>query len=223
MGGFDNGHFHDGHFHGGHSHCGGHEVRDDYWNHNTAYHSWLLDIASQRCGDVLDVGCGDGLLAQRLAPLSRTVTAIDPDPAAIGRAQRRVGLLPGIQVTEAALDTFSPGSRRFDLITFVASLHHLDLRTALTSARTMLNPGGTIAVVGLSANKTVRDWVWSAACLPAVRIGSWRHSEVSDIGVTVADPRENLDEIRRVAGDVLPGAVIRRALYYRYLLRWTQG
>ncbi|MGK2853688.1 MAG: hypothetical protein ACSLE3_06195 [Microbacteriaceae bacterium] len=111
----------------------------------------------QRRGNVLDVGCGDGLLAQR-----------------------------------------------FDLITFVASLHHLDTRAGLTRTRTLLNPGGTIAVVGLSANKAPRDWAWSAACLPAVRIGSWRHSEVRDVGVAV-------------------GAVIRRARYYRYLLRWTQG
>lgn len=193
-----------------------------YWNHNTAYHRWLLSIAEGRRGDVLDVGCGDGLLAQRLAPASRSVTAIEPDPVAIGRARRRVDGLPGVSVAESAFETFDPGSQTFDLITFVASLHHLDLEAALRRARSLLNPGGTIAVVGLSANKTVVDWIWSGICLPAVRIGSWWHSEVRDIGVAVADPREDLDEIRRVAGDVLPGAVIRRALYYRYLLRWTR-
>jgi SAM-dependent methyltransferase len=194
---------------------------NEYWNHNTAYHQWLLDIAAQQAGDVLDVGCGDGLLAQRLAPVSRTVTAIDPDGSAVQRAEERLGPLRGAQVRQSAFESFDPGSRRFDLITFVASLHHLDTRQALARARTMLAPHGMVAVVGLSANKTVRDWIWSAACLPAVRIGSWRHSEVRDIGVAVADPRENLDEIRRVAGDVLPGAAIRRALYYRYLLAWT--
>jgi 2-polyprenyl-3-methyl-5-hydroxy-6-metoxy-1,4-benzoquinol methylase len=46
----------------------------EYWNHNAAYHRWLLAIAAEHCGDVLDVGCGDGLLAQRLAPVSRSVT-----------------------------------------------------------------------------------------------------------------------------------------------------
>lgn len=196
---------------------------DQYWNHNTAYHPWLLGIAAQRAGDVLDVGCGDGLLAQRLAPVSRTVTAIDPDPSSVQRAGERLRALPGVQVREAAFDAFDPGSQRFDLITFVASLHHMDTRAALVRARGMLKPGGTIAVVGLSTNKTVRDWIWSAICLPAVRAGSWWHSEVPDIGVAVADPRESLDEIRRVAGDVLPGAVIRRALYYRYLLTCAPG
>lgn len=58
----------------------------EYWNHNTAYHPWLLDIATKQEGDVLDVGCGDGLLAQRLAPVSRTVTAIDPDASSVLRA-----------------------------------------------------------------------------------------------------------------------------------------
>lgn len=198
-------------------------ANDEYWNHNTAYHPWLRDIAAQRPGDVLDVGCGDGLLAQRLAPVSRTITAIDPDPSAVRRAGERLGPLPAVEIRESGFDAFDPGPKRFDLITFVASLHHMDSRVALIRARGMLNPGGTIAVVGLSANKTAGDWIWSALCLPAVRVGSWRHSEVPDIGVAVADPRESLDEIRRVAGDVLPGAVIRRALYYRYLLRWTLG
>jgi hypothetical protein len=86
----------------------------------------------------------------------------------------------------------------------------------------MLTPTGEIAVVGCSANKTVRDWVWSAMCVPAARFGSWLHSETRNIGVAVAEPKEGLDDIRRVVGDVLPGASVRRALYYRYLLRWCR-
>ena len=41
----------------------------DYWNHNTTYHPWLQRIAAERpCQNILDVGCGDGLLLQRLTP-----------------------------------------------------------------------------------------------------------------------------------------------------------
>lgn len=196
---------------------------DTYWNHNAAYHPWLVKIAAQRRGDVLDVGCGDGLLAQRLAPVSRSVTAIDPEPAALQRAWRRLADHPHTTVTQAGFADFDPGPRRFDLITMVASLHHMDLRGALTKARGLLTPSGEIAVVGLSANKTVRDWLWSALCLPAARAGSWWHRETRDIGVTVAEPAESLDEIRRAADAILPGATIRRALYYRYLLRWRNG
>ena len=192
----------------------------DYWNHNTAYHSWLIDIAAQHRGDVLEVGCGDGLPAQRLAAVSRSVTAIDPDPAAIQRATDRLAAHAHVAVSREAFDAYQP-ARRFDLITFVASLHHMDLRPALVKARDLLTPSGEIAVVGCSANKTVRDWVWGAMSVPVARLGSWWHSETRDVGVVVTDPREGLDDIRRTADDVLPGATLRRAFYYRYLMRWA--
>lgn len=195
----------------------------DYWNHNAAYHPWLVGIAAEQRGDVLDVGCGEGLLAQRLAPVSRSVTAIDPDAAAVNRAQGRLGARENVTVAHASFAAYDAGDRRFDLVTFVASLHHMDLRESLTKARDLLTPTGEIAVVGLSANKTVRDWLWALLCLPAVRVASLRHSETRDIGVAVSDPREGLDEIRRTAADVLPGVSVRRALYYRYLLRFSNG
>ncbi|MCG7595981.1 class I SAM-dependent methyltransferase [Mycobacterium sp. PSTR-4-N] len=191
-----------------------------YWNHNTAYHRRVLSLADGR--DVLDVGCGDGLLVSRLAPVARSVVGVDPDPGAIRRARARLVDVAGVSVVESTFDEFATTGARFDLITFVASLHHLDLRPTLAAAKQMLRPGGDLAVVGLSANTTVADWMWSALCLPAVRLGSWWHRETRDIGVAVADPRENLAEIRRSASEVLPGVKIRRALYYRYLMRWTK-
>lgn len=192
----------------------------EYWNHNTAYHPWVLALASGR--DVLDVGCGDGLLVSRLAPVARTVVGVDPDPAAVRRARSRVAHVEGVSIVESAFDEFSSSSAQFDLITFVASLHHLDLRPTLAAANEMLRPGGELAVVGLSANTTAADWMWSALCLPAARLGSRWHRETRDIGVAVADPRDNLTEIRRTASEVLPGVRIRRALYYRYLMRWKK-
>ena len=192
----------------------------DYWNHNAAYHPWLLDIAGRIRGDVLDVGCGEGLFAQRLAPVSTSVTAIDPDPDAVRRTRERVGSLPQVTVQHSTFDDFDAGSRRYDLITFVASLHHMELRSSLLKARELLTPAGQIAVVGLSANRSIGDWVISAASLPAVRIGSRRHRERRDIGVVVAQPRESLSDIRITAKEILPGARIRRGLYYRYLLHW---
>jgi hypothetical protein len=48
------------------------------------------------------------------------------------------------------------------------------------------------------------------------------HSETRNIGVVVKDPQESLDGIRRAVDHVLPGASARRALYYRYLLRWSR-
>ncbi|WP_369828492.1 class I SAM-dependent methyltransferase [Mycobacterium sp. E735] len=192
----------------------------DYWNHNAAYHGWLVDIAARHRGDVLDVGCGDGLLARRLATVSRSVVGIDADPTAVERAIDRLQSTDNASVLLARFEAFAAEPRSFDLITFVASLHHLPLRETLQRAREMLTPAGELAVVGLSANKTVADWAWAALCTPAARAGSLLHGETRNIGVAVADPRESLQEIRRVSADVLPEATIRRGLYYRYRLLW---
>ena len=194
--------------------------RGGYWNHNTAYHAWLIDIAARHQGDVLDVGCGDGLLAQRLAAVSRSVVGIDVDPAIVVRARARLEPVGNASVRFVSFADFDEAERSFDLITFVASLHHLPLRKTLPKSGRLLRRGGELAVVGLSANKTLTDWTWAALCTPAARLGSRLHRETRNIGVTVAEPRDGLDDIRRVADELLPGAVIRRGLYYRYRLLW---
>jgi len=129
-------------------------------------------------------------------------------------------LIGNASVKLAGFQSLDADERSYDLITFVASLHHLPLRETLQKARRMLKDGGELAIVGLSANKSIADWAWAVLCTPAARAGSRLHRETRDIGVAVAEPRESLVEIRRVADDVLPGAVIRRGLYYRYRLCW---
>lgn len=195
----------------------------DYWNHNSAYHDRILAVAAERPRHhALDVGCGEGLLLQRLAPFAGTVTGIDPDPSVIKRSRSRLAGLPDATVHQEDFASYRPEGQRFDLITFVASLHHLDLADSLVKARDLLNPGGDLLVVGLAANKTSADWFHSALVLPWVRLSSFLHRETRDIGVPTAQPRESLTEIRAVAGTILPGVRIRRGLYYRYLLRWTR-
>lgn len=196
---------------------------DDYWNHNTAYHRWLVDIASRHRGDVLDVGCGEGLLAARLAEVSRSVVGIDADPRSVRRASERLQPFGNATVRLLRFEDVERAERSFDLITFVASLHHLPLRDTMRKARQMLRPAGQLAVVGLSANKSIADWLWAGLCTPAARAGSLLHRETRNIGVAVADPRESLAEIRQATADVLPGARIRRGLYYRYRLLWQNA
>jgi len=196
---------------------------DEYWNHNTAYHRWLRNIAARRGGDVLDVGCGDGLLVGRLAGVARHVTGIDIDDDSVQRARRRIAGIPDAEVQCRDFATLAAEARRFDLITFVASIHHVPLRQALIDARSLLTAGGELAVVGLSANKRPADWAWAVLTTPVAMVGSRLHRETPDIGVPVRDPSDSLAEIRTVARDVLPGNVIRRGVYYRYRLWWRNG
>lgn len=52
---------------------------DIYWNHYTAFHEVLVADSKIRGGRVLDIGCGNGLLLQHLAPFAQQVVGIDTD------------------------------------------------------------------------------------------------------------------------------------------------
>lgn len=195
----------------------------DYWNHNTAYHRWIASVAAESGHqDLLDVGCGDGLLIERLAPAMRSATGIERDAFAFAQARARLAGMQNVALVQDDFATYAPGAGSFDLITFVASLHHLPLGEALNRAASLLRPGGDLLVVGLAANRSLLDWAVSGMQLPLVRVGSFLHREARDTGVPVTSPCESLEEIRSVARSVLPGVHIRRGLYYRYLLRWTK-
>jgi SAM-dependent methyltransferase len=190
-----------------------------YWNHNTAYHPWILRILGRR-SRVLDVGCGDGLLLERLAPSADTVVGLEPDPGTAVRARTRVAGLPSVEVVEADFLTYRP-SAPFDAVVFVASLHHVGLTPGLERAKDLLSPGGVLVVVGLARDDSLADLVRGALSVPVNRVLGRLRQEQSDIGVPVDEPTETYADLRRVVRSLLPGAHWRYGLHYRYLLRWT--
>lgn len=114
----------------------------------------------------------------------------------------------------------------YDLIVFVASLHHMPLRTTLQRARTALRSGGRIVIVGV-AKETARDAVRSGVSLllnPLV--GMIRHPARATLPpaymqVPTAEPSQSFDEIRTIAKEVLPGIRMRRRLFWRYTASWS--
>jgi len=182
----------------------------------------IEDIAERLHGDVLDVGCGDGLLVERLAKVSRSVTGIDRDERSLRDAEVRTAQIANARVLLADFTTFEAPPASFDLVTFVAALHHLDLAWALGRAAAILRPGGRLVVVGLSADKTVADYLRSAVLLAPIRIASRFHGEDRTARGVAVPPQQGFKEIRRVARQVLPGVHLRQAFYYRYVLDWTK-
>ena len=193
-----------------------------YWNHNSAYHRRILKVAGRLSGSVLDIGCGEGLLAERLAAVSACVTAVDSDEAALALASERTKAIGNVKLIHADFLTMSASPASYDLVIFVASLHHMDLPGALSKAKDLLRPGGELFVVGLSANRTLGDHLLSAAVFPLVRIMSAVHRERRGLGVVTTVPTERLSDIRTLSVAILPGAHLRRLLYYRYMLQWTK-
>ena len=196
----------------------------DYWNHNVAFHRRIVMDAARRGGDALDVGCGDGLLLERLATVCRRVVGLDPDEQAVARARGRLKQIPQAEVLLD--DVMEPDLPQrigtFETVSCVATLHHLPLEPALARLSELVAPGGRLIIVGLAANRGLWDWVLSAlAVLPLRMVGALRR-ERSDIGVVTRPPRESLAEIRAAASRMLPDARIRRRFYYRYTLIWDR-
>ncbi|MEU3664156.1 class I SAM-dependent methyltransferase [Streptomyces sp. NPDC032940] len=195
------------------------------WDHNAHYHPWLLRRLPRRFGRALDVGCGTGDLARSLAARAGEVRGVDADPVIVSAARRLTR--PGTPVTYTVADApHGLPEGPFDVITCVAVLHHLPLTEALAAFRRRLAPGGTLVVVGLYRARTAGDQLLGVVAAPANAAVGW----VKARGRAVAPPvamtavtrpaAMTFAGIRREAGTALPGARVRRRLFWRYTLVW---
>lgn len=198
-------------------------MEDGYWTHNTAYHEWILKHI--RNGDrVLDVGCGDGLLVQKLAKACYYVIGVEPHVPSALRAQERLEKVKNAAVENISFEEYPAGKDTMDAIIFVASLHHMDLEACFCKAKELLAPGGQLLIVGCSKPDRFADFIIECLRVVPAKLGSWIHGEKNkgDIGVPVQRPDLSLRQIRDIADIYLPNVKVRRGLYYRYLLSWVK-
>jgi ubiquinone/menaquinone biosynthesis C-methylase UbiE len=202
-------------------------ARADYWNHNVHYQPVILGAVPPGCGPALDVGCGDGMLACRLAERCAEVTGIDRDPRMIARARARARARPETRARERVAfieadflaHDFQQAS--FDFVCANTSLHHMDFTAALAAMARVLRPGGRLAVIGLAADKSITDRLAGAPGVPATLFyrAIYRKGES---GAPVMDPDLSWREVRAAAAQALPGVRYRRHLLWRYSLLWRK-
>jgi SAM-dependent methyltransferase len=201
------------------------------WNHNNHYHRVVFDAIPANCDSALDVGCGTGRLTRELRRVIPHVTGIDRDQQSIAVARSRAGDIE-YRCGDFLDLPLRPGG--FGLITAVASLHHMNTAAALNRMREQLRPGGALVVIGLAREG------WSpglALNVPAYidhRIQRRRHRPRQPAGdgepaaaahyqpPVVWPPAETYQQVRRLAGTLLPGLRYRRHLLWRYSIRWVK-
>ncbi|MEO8098409.1 MAG: class I SAM-dependent methyltransferase [Acidobacteriota bacterium] len=196
-------------------------MRTGVWNHNIHYHSLVLGLVPSNCDLALDVGCGQGLLARRLATRCRHVIGIDADRATLLRAANAKPTEDHLTFVHGDVLAYPFTSGSIDLITVVAAIHHLPLKPALRRLRDLLKPGGILIVVGLYRNRSLVDHAWACAALPSSWILRLRNGHM-DVGAPVHEPQETLSEIEGASAALLPGAIIQRRLLFRYSLVWRK-
>ncbi|MFC9932182.1 class I SAM-dependent methyltransferase [Streptomyces sp. NPDC127190] len=108
---------------------------DPYWNTNVARHPGILRAVPEGCGDALDVGCGDGLLARKLAGRAKRVTGIDTSPDMIACARESAAGNPQLAFVEGDFLTVELPGVEYDFVCSVTTIHHMDFEAALVRMR----------------------------------------------------------------------------------------
>lgn len=130
----------------------------------------------------LDLGCGAGLLTDRLMEHSDEALGMDISEVAIGQATQRAAGRPGLSFRQGDLLDLDPAlDRRFDLVVVADALYYLPptaqtdtgLKALAARFARLLAPGGTLMVVnhyfsGLDADsrrsRRIHDaFTWSPA------------------------------------------------------------
>ncbi|WP_030782458.1 class I SAM-dependent methyltransferase [Streptomyces sp. NRRL S-920] len=192
------------------------------FDHNDHYHPLLLRHLPPHGRTALDIGCGTGRFARRLAARGYEVDALDPSAEVVAEAEALGG---GPRYRRADVTAQDLPEGHYDVITCLASLHHMPF-TTLTRLRAALAPGGTLLVLGCYAGTT---W-WDLAATPANALARLtvyagervRGTHAPPLKAPVRQPDMTLPQIRAEATRLLPGSDVRQLLFWRYLLTYRQ-
>lgn len=110
--------------------------------------------------DVVDFGCGTGVLTVELARWAHHVTAIDRSGSALAKAKAEAARqgLTNITFLEADLHALPLPDASVDLVVVSQSLHHVDsIEHVLAEGARLLKPGGKMVVLELLPHD--EEWV----------------------------------------------------------------
>lgn len=123
---------------------------------------WILDWYPDKKVDVLDLGCGTGLLGASLGPLKGVIVGVDLSTKMIEKAAQRgvyaqfnqVNVLDALQATPES---------HYDVITALDVLIYVgDLSTVIPNAHRILTPGGRFVFSCEAAPKKVKTFALQA-------------------------------------------------------------
>jgi len=169
----------------------------------------------------LDIGCGGGLVAEPMARLGATVTAVDADEVAIEAARLHAGDRGvAVDYRVGSSDDLAAKGKKFDLVLALEIIEHVADRNAfLTTVGSLVAPGGLLIlstlnrtlksrILGIGVAEHLLRWVepgthdWSKFVKPSELARGLRATGfgMADLTGLVFDPLRN--EFRLSADDV---------------------
>ncbi len=116
---------------------------DRYDRSRPSYPQALVDriVAASPGRELLDVGCGTGIVARQFQAAGCRVLGVDADARMAGLARQR-----GLDVEVAKFEDWDPAGRAFDAVVCGQAWHWIDPVAGAAKAAQALRPGGLFAV-----------------------------------------------------------------------------
>lgn len=129
-------------------------------------------LRDSRGGDLLDAGCGPGVLLRHLVdtrPADFRMTGCDQSAAMIKVARERLADAADLRLTVADIEKLPFPEGSFDVVVAMGVLEYTDARRALRELARVIRPGGLVVVTMLNPRSPYRLFEWSVYW-PAVRL-----------------------------------------------------
>jgi 2-polyprenyl-6-hydroxyphenyl methylase/3-demethylubiquinone-9 3-methyltransferase len=142
---------------------------------------YIHQRTSLRGAEVLDVGCGGGILSESMAACGAQVTGIDLGVEALAVARRHADV-KGFKIDyqqKAVEDLASSGADHYDLVTCMELLEHVpDPRSVVRACSRLMKPDGDL--IFATINRNIKSFIFAILgaeyILRLLPVGSHRHS-----------------------------------------------
>ncbi|HEX9935855.1 MAG TPA: class I SAM-dependent methyltransferase [Longimicrobium sp.] len=194
------------------------------------HEDFLLRHVPRPCDTALEIGCGTGELARRLAGRAGHVLAVDLSPEMIRIALERSAGHPNVEYRVADVTAWPFAPEGFDCIATVATLHHLPAAQLLRNMKESLRPGGVLLVQDVLDRPGLLALPRNAVALAVRhlrRIRSGERREPAALRAAWArhgsgESYLRMAEVRSLCAAELPGALIHEHLLWRFSIVWRK-
>ncbi len=202
---------------------------EEGWSHNSHYHGLFLKQVPPNCKKVLEIGCGTGMFSRQISQKTENVLALDLSPEMIKKAKQRSAEYSNIEYQIADVMKCEFAENQFDCIVSIATLHHLSLEEILPKIKLWLKPSGIFMVLDLYEAEGAGDLVREVFAIPTSFIlklkNTGRLREPKEIREAWVEHGKNdiyqpITNIKSICKRILPGAKIRKHLFWRYSIIW---